>query len=112
MSQLPAFDEESERIWVDLESAPQRVVDADATPSPTYALPTPADATVPSRVRQFGHEAARVGLAILLLLVGVVTWFLLAIPAGVLGCVLGLAVSGAIIAGMLYTLRASLFWRR
>jgi hypothetical protein len=54
---------------------------------------------------------ARVGLAILLLLVGVVTWLLLALPAGILGCIVGLGVSGAIIAGMLYTLRASLCWR-
>jgi hypothetical protein len=46
-----------------------------------------------------------------MLLVGVVTWFLLALPAGVLGCLVGVAVSGALIAGMLYAVRASLFWR-
>ncbi len=100
MSQWPDFDEE-----------PIRVVDADAAPSPTYAIPAPVNVTPQSRVRQFGHEVARVGLAILLLLVGVMSWILLALPAGVLGCLMGLAVTGALIAGMLYAVRASLFWR-
>jgi hypothetical protein len=100
MNQWPNFDEE-----------PERVVEADATPSPTYATPIPVTVTPQSRVRQFGHEVANVGLAILLLLVGVVTWILLALPAGVLGCLAGLVVSGALIAGMLSALRASLYWR-
>jgi hypothetical protein len=97
--------------WPDFNEYPERVVDADPTPSPTYAKPTPADATAPSRVRHFGHEAARVALAILLLLVGVVAWFLLALPAGIIGFVVGLVVTGALIAGALYALRASLLWR-
>ena len=97
--------------WPDFAEEPERVVEADATPSPTYATPIPVTVTPQSRVRQFGHEAARVGLAILLLLVGVITWFLLALPAGVLGCLVGVAVSGALIAGMLYVVRASVFWR-
>jgi hypothetical protein len=100
MSQWPYFAEE-----------PERVVEADATPSPTYATPIPVNVTPQSRVGQFGHGVARVGLAVLLLLVGVVTWLLLALPAGILGCLVGLAVSGALIAGMLYALRASRFWR-
>lgn len=97
--------------WPDFAEEPERVVEADATPSPTYATPTPVAVTPQSRVRHFGHEAARVGLAVLLLLVGVITWFLLALPAGVFGCLVGLAISGALIAGMLYAVRASVFWR-
>lgn len=111
MSESSEFAEESERIWVDRESAPLRIVDADPVPSPTYATPRPADATPPSRVRHFGHTLARVGIAALLLLVGVVTWILLALPAGILGCLVGLAMTGALIAGMLYAVRASLAWR-
>ncbi|HEY1391248.1 MAG TPA: hypothetical protein VGF38_22110 [Ktedonobacterales bacterium] len=111
MSQWPDFDKESEQLWADLTSTPERVVDADVTPSPTYALPAPANATYHSHATQLGHKIARVGVAVLLLLVGVVTWILLAVPAGILGCLLGLAVSGALIAGMLYTVRASCFWR-
>jgi hypothetical protein len=97
--------------WSAFAEEPQQVVDADPAPSPTYAIPTPGDAAARSHVRHFGHELARTSLAIVLLLVGVITWVLLAAPAGVLGCVGGLAVSGAIIAGILYTLRASLFRR-
>jgi hypothetical protein len=111
MRQWFDFDEEPGRIWVDLESAPERMVDADPAPSPTYAKPTPTDATPPSHATQLGRKVARVGLAILLLLVGVGAWVLLALPAGVLGCVLGLAVTGALIAGTLYALRSSVFWR-
>jgi hypothetical protein len=99
------------RQWLEFAEEPERVVDADPAPSPTYATPTPADATSQSRGTQLGHKVARVGLAILMLLVGVVTWFLLALPAGVLGCVVGLAVSGVLIAGTLYALRSSVFWQ-
>jgi hypothetical protein len=111
MSESSEFAEESERIWVDPESAPQRVVDADPAPSPTYATPIPVNVTPPSRLRQFGHKLARAGVAVLLLLIGVVTWVLLALPAGALGCLVGLAVTGALIAGMLYAVRASFCWR-
>jgi hypothetical protein len=50
---------------------------------------------------------ARVCLAFLLLLalvVGVVAWALLVPPAGAVGCVFGLAVSGALIVAVLYAL--------
>jgi hypothetical protein len=55
---------------------------------------------------------ARFVLAILLLLVGVVVWLLLALPVGVLGAVLGLLITGALIASALHALHSSIFWNR
>jgi hypothetical protein len=99
------------RQWLDYDEIPDRVVDADPAPSPTYAQPTPADATSRPHAAQRGREVARVGLGILLLLVGTVVWLLLALPIGILGGILALAVSGAVIVGALYTLHSSIFWR-
>ena len=100
------------RQWLYFDEIPERVVDADPAPSPTYAQPTPADATAQSHAPQRRFEVARVVLAILLLLVGVVVWLLLALPVGVLGAVLGLMIAGALIASALHALHSSVFWNR
>jgi hypothetical protein len=100
------------RQWLYFDEIPERVVDADPVPSPTYAQPTPADAASQSQVPQRRHEVARVVLAIFLLLVGVVIWLLLALPVGILGALLGLMITGALIASALPALHASVFWNR
>jgi hypothetical protein len=98
------------RQWLYFDELPERVVDADPAPLPTYAQPTPADAASQSPAIQRRHEVARVVLAILLLLVGVVVWLMLALPVGILGGILALAMSGAVIAGVLHMLHTSIFW--
>jgi hypothetical protein len=97
------------RQWLYFDEIPGRVVDADPVPSPTYAQPTPADAASQSRATQRRHEVARVVLAILLLLVGVGVWLLLALPVGVLGALLGVMITSALIASALHALHASIF---
>jgi hypothetical protein len=41
----------------------------------------------------------------------VAIWLLLALPAGVLGSLLGLVMTGALVAGALYALHSSIFLR-
>jgi hypothetical protein len=98
--------------WLYFDEIPERVVDADPAPSPSYAQPTPGDAASQSYATQRRHEVARVVLAIFLLLVGVGVWLLLALPVGVLGALLGLMITGALIASALHALHASVFWGR
>jgi hypothetical protein len=100
------------RQWLYFDEIPERVVDADPAPSPTYAQPTPADAAKQSHAAQRRPEVTRIALAILLSLVGVGVWLLLALPVGILGGIVALAVSGAVIAAVLHTLHSSLFWGR
>jgi hypothetical protein len=100
------------RQWLFVDEIAERVVDADPAPSPTYAQPTPADATSQLHASQRRHEVARVVLAILLLFVGVGVWLLLALPVGILGALLGLMITGALIASAVHALHSSFFWYR
>jgi hypothetical protein len=95
------------RQWLYFDEPPERVVDADPVPSPTYAQPMPADPTSRSPAPQGRQQLARVFLAILLLLVGVGVWLLLAPPVGILAALLGLMITGALIASALRALHAS-----
>ena len=54
----------------------------------------------------------RLGRIILLLLVGLQRWLQVAPPVGVLGALLRLMITGALIAGALHALHASVFWGR
>jgi hypothetical protein len=91
MRRLLDFEEELEQFRVDLQDAPQRVVDADPAPLPTYAKPAP-----PHRAAQWPLGLAWLGLA-LLVLVGGGVWALLSLQAGFWGWLMGLVVIGPLL---------------
>jgi hypothetical protein len=85
------FEEVVEQVWVDLDDEPERVVDADPVPQPTYAKPGPAKPALPAHAARRSRALTWLCIALLVLVAGDV-WVVLGLQAGFMGWLLGLVV--------------------